>query len=106
VNYKHRFNHKDQGGFPMPCKEGHLKQTLNLPLSMIKFISDFGWCINTPSHYKDTGVLLTQFPERKETVLRFHHEFNGCDGRELRMDQQRCSYSTILNDIEKEACTE
>ena len=20
----HRFNHKDQVGFPMPCKEGHL----------------------------------------------------------------------------------
>ena len=24
VNFKHGFNHKDQGGFPMPCKEGHL----------------------------------------------------------------------------------
>ena len=22
--FKHRFNQKDQGGFPMPCKVGHL----------------------------------------------------------------------------------
>ena len=24
VNFKHRFNHKVQGGVPMSCKEGHL----------------------------------------------------------------------------------
>ena len=24
VNFKHRFNHKDQGGFSMAHKEGHL----------------------------------------------------------------------------------
>jgi hypothetical protein len=24
VNFKHIFNHNDQGGFPMPLKEGHL----------------------------------------------------------------------------------
>jgi hypothetical protein len=38
--------------------------------------------------------------ERKETTQGFHHEangvFNGCDRRKLRMDQQHCSYSTIL----------
>ena len=49
---------------------------------------------------------LTQLPERKETTEGFHHEangdfktvteFNGCDRRRLRMDQQHCSYSTIL----------
>ena len=49
---------------------------------------------------------LTQLPERKETAQGFHHEangdfktvteFNGCDRRKLRMDQQHCSYSTIL----------
>ena len=49
---------------------------------------------------------LTQFPERKETAEGFRHEansdfkavteFNGCDGRKRRMDQQHCSYSTIL----------
>jgi hypothetical protein len=22
VDFKHKFNHKDQGRFPMPCKEG------------------------------------------------------------------------------------
>ena len=49
---------------------------------------------------------LTQLPKRKETAQIFHHEsngdfktvteFNGCDRRKLRMDQQHCSYSTIL----------
>ena len=49
---------------------------------------------------------LTQLPERKETIQGFHHkancvfktvpEFNGCDRRKLRMDQQHCSYSTII----------
>jgi hypothetical protein len=49
---------------------------------------------------------LTRLPKRKETDLGFHHEvdgdfktvieFNGCDRRKLRMDQQHCSYSTIL----------
>ena len=48
----------------------------------------------------------TQLPERKETTQGFHHEangdfktvteLNGCDRRKLRMDQQHCSYSTIL----------
>jgi hypothetical protein len=51
---------------------------------------------------------LTKLPERKETAQRFHQEsngdiktvteFNGCDRRKLRRDQQNCSYSTILND--------
>jgi hypothetical protein len=42
VNFKHKFNHKYQGGFPMPRKEGHVlvdgflkKQTLNIPLSEV-----------------------------------------------------------------------
>ena len=49
---------------------------------------------------------LTQLLKRKETAQGFHHEancdfnivteFNGCDKRKLRMDQQHCSYSTIL----------
>jgi hypothetical protein len=50
---------------------------------------------------------LTQFPERKETAQGFHHkancQFNGCDVRKLRIDQQHCSYST---EWKKEACTE
>jgi hypothetical protein len=49
---------------------------------------------------------LTNLPERKKTAQRFHHEangdfkkvteFNGCDRRKLRRDQEHCSYSTIL----------
>ena len=48
----------------------------------------------------------TQFPERTETAQGFHHEANGdfktvtelncCDRRKWSMDQQHCSYSTIL----------
>ena len=49
---------------------------------------------------------LTKLLERKKITQGFHHEangdfktvteFNGCDMRKLRMDQQHCSYSTIL----------
>ena len=49
---------------------------------------------------------LTELPERKETTQGFHHEangdfktvteFNGHDRRKLKMNQQHCSYSTIL----------
>ena len=49
---------------------------------------------------------LTQLPERKEIAQGFHHEVNGdietvtefygCDRRKLRMDQQPCSYPTIM----------
>jgi hypothetical protein len=55
---------------------------------------------------KIQASFLTLLPERKETTQGFHHEangdfktvkeFNGCDGRRLGMDQQHCSYSTIL----------
>ena len=55
---------------------------------------------------KIQATFLTQLPERKETTQGFHHEangdfktvteFNGCDRRKLSMDQQHCSYSTIL----------
>ena len=49
---------------------------------------------------------LTQLLERKETAQGFHHKANGdfktvtefddCDRRKLMVDQQHCSYSTIL----------
>ena len=52
------------------------------------------------------GDVINQLPERKETAQGFPSEanddfktvteFNGCDRRKLRMDQQHCSYSTIL----------
>jgi hypothetical protein len=48
---------------------------------------------------------LTQLKERKETAQGLNHksndyfktvtEFNGCDRRKLKMDQQHWSYSTI-----------
>ena len=45
MHFKHRFNHKDQGGFPMPRKDGHLlvdgktiQKALNIHLSMVKLL--------------------------------------------------------------------
>ena len=58
-----------------------------------------------PVNTKIQASFLTQLPKRKETAQGFHHdfktvtEFNGCDRKKLRMDQQHCSYSTILNVI-------
>jgi hypothetical protein len=58
-----------------------------------------------PVTTKIHASFLSQLLERKETAQGFHHdsngdfdvaEFNGCDRRKLRMDQQHCSYSTIL----------
>jgi hypothetical protein len=93
VNFKYKFNHQDQGGFSMLCKEGHLlvkkKQTFNIPLDDVSI------------HLVTTKIqvsFLTQLQERKETAQGFHHEangdfktvteFNGCDRRTMRMDQQ------------------
>jgi hypothetical protein len=70
----------------------------------------FNYTMNGVSlHQKGSCVLLTQLPERKETAQGFHHEangdfitfteFNGCDRRKLRMDQQHCSYSTKLSEL-------
>ena len=60
-------------------------------------------------HPVTTKILPSQLPETKETAQGFHHEangdfktgaeFNGCDRRKLKMDQQTCSYSTILNEM-------
>jgi hypothetical protein len=71
VNLKHRFNHKDQGGFPMPHKEGHLlidglkKQTLNIPLSIVKLLITIN---NLKSKAKSALEMLTKktrnVPER------------------------------------------
>ena len=79
VNFKHQFNHKDQGGFPMPCKEGHL------------LVTDFEYPFEHGEviHYTLDGVsihpvttniqasFLTQLLERKETTQGSHHEANG-----------------------------
>ena len=59
-----------------------------------------------PVTTKIQASFLTQLPKRKEITQGFSHkanvdfktvtEVNGCDRRTLRMDQQHCSYSTIL----------
>ena len=64
-----------------------------------------GWCINTPSHYKDTGGLPNLVTREEGNLLRDlnmrpmvtlkQFKFSGCERRKLRMDQH-CSYSTIL----------
>ena len=61
-----------------------------------------------PVTTKIQASFLTQLPERKETVQGFHSEasgdfktvaeFNGCDRKQLRMDQH-CSYFTILTHL-------
>ena len=62
-----------------------------------------------PVTTKIQASFLTQLLERKETSQEFHHEangdfktvteFNGGDRRKLRMDQQNCSYPTILTEM-------
>ena len=61
VNFKHRFNHKDQRGFPNASQRSApigrwVKQT-DIPFEH-GILLHFGWYINTPSHYKDTGVRI------------------------------------------------
>jgi hypothetical protein len=53
-----------------------------------------------PVTTKIQASFLTQLPGRRETAQGFHHEANG-DFKtvRLRMDQQHCSYSTILTSI-------
>jgi hypothetical protein len=72
------------------------------------------------THPKIQTSFLTQLPERKETTQGIHHEaesecktvteFNGCDRRKLRIDQEHWSYSTIRTSLtgvkRKQACTE
>ena len=94
----------------MSRKEGHLLVDAEYPLEhgeVIIYTFD-----GVSIHMVTTKIqvsLLTQLPERKETTQEFHHEtnvdfktvteFNGCDGRKLRMAQQHCSYSTILTKL-------
>ena len=89
----------------MPRKEGHLmvdgyikKQTLNIPFTMVTINDTLAGVSIHPVTTKIQASFLTQLPERKETAQGFHHEangdfktvteFNGCDRRKLRMDQQ------------------
>ena len=110
VNFKHRFRHKTSLVFPMPHKEWHLLEEADTEYPF------WAWWINTvitlhgvsihPVTTKLRAYFKSQLPERKETAQGFHHEangdfktvtpFNGCDRRKLRMNQQHCSFSTIL----------
>ena len=86
VNLKHRFNHKDQVGFPMPCKEGHLLVD-GLKIEDIEYPFEYPF---TPSHYKDTDVLPNTVAKEEGNHeangdLKIVTEFNGCDRRKLRM---------------------
>ena len=101
----------------MPRKEGKLLVDIgkySLKKANNEYPFEHGEVINYtmdgvsiyPVTTKCQASFLTQLPERKNTAQGFHHEangdfktvteFNGCDRRKLRMDQQHCSYSTIL----------
>ena len=62
----------------MPRKEGHLLVDVEYPFEhggVIYYTWD-GVLIN-PVTTKIQASFLTQLPERKETALEFHHDFNG-----------------------------
>jgi hypothetical protein len=65
VNFKPSFNHKEQGGFLMVPKGGHLL------VADIEYPFQYGALIN----YTLDGV--TQLLERKETAQGFHHDASG-----------------------------
>ncbi len=108
---EHRCNHKDQGGFPMPHKKGHLlvdekKGEKRHWISLWAWLSYYtldAVSIHTVTT-KIQASFLTQLPERKITAQGFYlkanvdikgvTECNGCDIWKLRMDQQPCNYST------------
>jgi hypothetical protein len=111
VNFKHRFTKKSREVFQCLTKKG-TEADVECPLwsYWLHFVS-----LN-PVTTKTQASVLTQLPERKETAQGFQHEangefktvteFNGCDRRKLRMDQQHCSYATIYQPKWQKACTE
>ena len=91
----------------MPLKPGQIKADIAYPFEHVEVINYTLDDVSThPVSTKTQASFLSQLPERKDTALGFHHEdngyfktateFNGCDRRKLRMDQQHYSYSTIL----------
>jgi hypothetical protein len=77
----------------------------------IEFPFELGEVINytlygVSIHPVTSKIQASFLTQRKEAARGVHHEangdsktvteFNGCDSRKLRMDQQHCSYSTIL----------
>ena len=82
VHFKHRFNQKDQGCFPMPHKEGHVlvegykkKAHIENPFEQDEVIN---YTLDGLSiHLVNTKIqasFLTQLPERQETA---HGFING-----------------------------
>jgi hypothetical protein len=86
VNFKQRpqrperpgrpFNHKGQGGFPMPPNEGHLLVYGSNKKADIKYPFEHGKVINytlddvsIQSHNKDTGVLPNSVPGKEGNCL-------------------------------------
>jgi hypothetical protein len=65
--FSNRFNHKDQVGFLMPGKEGHLD--IEYPFEHGKMINyTFDGVSIHPVSTKKQASFLTQLPERKETA--------------------------------------
>ena len=54
VNFKHRFNHKEHGGFPMPHKDLPIGRWVKnrhwISLWAWSYSLHYGWCINTTCH--------------------------------------------------------
>jgi hypothetical protein len=77
VNFKHSLNHTDQGGFPVPHKEGHLLVDGYLKKTDTEYPFEHGEVINytldgVSIHPVTTMIQVsfqTQLPERKETAL-------------------------------------
>jgi hypothetical protein len=93
VNFKDIFNHKDQRDFPMPCKEVHIlvyglkyiffKTDIEYPFEYVVVIkSHFRCCINTTSHYKDTGVHLNSVAREEGNQSRI----SPCDFKTVRVE--------------------
>ena len=114
MNFKYRFNHKDQRFNNASQRKAHIGRWGKKKKIDNEYPFEHGEVINYtvdgvsihPVTTKIQASFLTQLPERKETTQGFYYEangdfktvteFNGCDRRKLRMDQQHCSNSTIL----------
>ena len=83
-----RFSNTSQRRAPIGRLVQIKKQTLNIPLSMVKLLH-FGWCVNTPS-FRRGRKPFSDFTMRLMGTLK---QLNGCDRRKLRMD-----HNTNLND--------
>jgi hypothetical protein len=70
-HFKHRFNHKEHGGFLLPQEEGHLLVDGKRHCISWSMVSIY------PVTTKIQASFLTQLLEKKETAQGFYHEVNG-----------------------------